>query len=111
MEYSRDWSKFDWEKIDQNIKEGKDIGISKEEYIEYLQYLRVERPKESLQLSLYAILVEEYNLDEKVAAYWASRPEQLEEYLVGKLLEYDLDDMQGISELDIEDVIDEEDDD
>lgn len=79
MKWSRKWEEFDFNEVDARIREGKEPGITQEEYIEYLQWLRVTHPDESLKLSIYAILVEQYGFSEEEAAYWASRPEKIEE--------------------------------
>lgn len=53
--WSRNWEQFDWEPIDRELKEvikdigtdrNVDVGISREEVIEYFEWLSENRPEE-----------------------------------------------------------------
>jgi len=67
--WSKDWGNFDWGEVEKKLRQAErdlstskdnrehyDIGISKEEFIEYLQWLNINGPEEYEKILLYMTL-------------------------------------------------------
>lgn len=82
--WSRDWVNFDWKTIEKNFdaldnqeeNDNKDIGISNEEFLEYLDWLAENDPCEFERLKLYAAL-RETGADNDKAIYFLSHTDEL----------------------------------
>ena len=87
--WSRDWENYDWEQVMKNLHEfesGKrdngDLGISREELLEYYNWLEIHDPAAYGQLQLVALLTT-MGLPEELVAYYKENPEQLKKDIDG----------------------------
>lgn len=84
--WSRDWLNFDWTKVRDNMaavlsgneeaKSHLDIGISKEEFLEFLDWLRENHIKEYHQIILMKQL-SDMGLEDDLVEYYVAHPEEL----------------------------------
>ena len=81
--WSRDWENYDWEQIMENLHEyenGKcdigDLGISREELLEYYKWLEIHDPAAYGKLQLTALLAA-MGLPDELVTYYKENPEQL----------------------------------
>lgn len=93
--WSRDWENFDWTKVRENIsiilsgndgdKSGIDVGMSREEFLEYLDWLMVNHTEEYYKVILIKQLTE-MGLEDDLVDYYVAHPEEL-----GKIVKLFLD--------------------
>ena len=87
--WSKDWNDFDWEIVkeklevaekelaqDEGSKEKYDIGITLEEFEEYLQWFAEQSPEEYDKLILY-IALKQSGVEEQQIGFLLSHPEAL----------------------------------
>lgn len=87
-EWSRDWANYDWKAVEEKFdalgsqegNEDKDIGISREEFSEYLEWLSENIPWEFERLKLYTAL-RETGADDDKTMYLLSHIDKLAEEL------------------------------
>lgn len=80
--WSRDWSKMDWNEVERkldeqmaNPKKDGDIGITAEEFWEYLSWLEEEDMEEYLRITFFLKLYE-LGVSAKEAEYWFRNPQE-----------------------------------
>lgn len=98
--WSRDWEKVNWSEIDEKIQmneigdEKVDVGITAEEFIEYMKWLRIEHPDEFFRLE-FGMLLMEKGMSKKDADFLSRHPDAFLEAV--KML-YEVDLREGESE-------------
>lgn len=93
--WSRDWANFDWTMVRDNManmlsgkeeaKSHLDIGISKEEFLEFLDWLMENHIEEYYKVILIKQLTE-MGLEDDLVEYYVAHPEEL-----GKIVKLFLD--------------------
>lgn len=91
--WSRDWENFNWEAVREKIeraeeelkqgvgnKEEYDIGITAEQFVEFLQWFQENAPEEYNRFVVYMILREK-GLEEQEITFCLSHPEELKQAL------------------------------
>lgn len=91
--WSKDWKEFDWESVKEKLaiaenklaknegtKEELDIGITLDEFTEYLRWFAEDSPEEYDRLLLYIALKQKGVEDEQID-YWMAHLEELEQLL------------------------------
>lgn len=83
--WSRDWSEFDWEPVMAKLKEMKekgadkadyDVGISREEFLEYLDWLN-QTDEEGYYKAVLSIQLSEMGFDENQVETLVAHPDEL----------------------------------
>lgn len=84
--WSRDWADFDWSQVKKRIaemqekerdeKSGYDVGISRNEFLEYLDWLR-QNDREGYYKAVLSIQLSEIGLDESQVETLVSHPDKL----------------------------------
>lgn len=75
--WSRDWSTFDWEPVREKLRSGKqDIGITRDEFIEFMDWYALSSPKDYDRSAMF-ILLSELGVPDEKAQYLS---EHLEEF-------------------------------
>ncbi len=80
--WSRDWSKMDWNEVERKLDEqidnpekDADIGITADEFWEYLSWLEEEDMEEYLRIKFFLKLYE-VGVSAKEAEYWFEHPQE-----------------------------------
>lgn len=81
--WSRDWAAFDWSQVIEKLEEmkegddvGQDMGISREEFLEYLDWLK-ETNKEEFYKAVLGIKLSEMGIDASQMETLVSHPDEL----------------------------------
>ncbi|MDE5909325.1 MAG: hypothetical protein K2H52_11380 [Lachnospiraceae bacterium] len=81
-QWSRDWSTFDWDSVRKSLGDrGTDIGLTRDECLEFLDWYALNNPGDYARKSVYIIL-REMGLNEKHAAYLSGHLDMLEALLL-----------------------------
>ena len=83
-EWSRDWAAFDWSQVKQKLesmkegdeKAGHDVGMSREEFLEYLDWLK-ESDIEGFYKAILSIRLSEMGFDANQVETLVSHPDEL----------------------------------
>lgn len=87
--WSREWEYFKWEEVEKKLAEvekeeyrnnGYDVGITNEEFIEFLDWLHENRPGQYYKI-LLALQLTECGLSDEETTFWLAHPEKLKEIL------------------------------
>lgn len=81
MEWSRDWKVFDWDDVEKRLDSGShDIGITRDEWLEYMQWFSINDP-EGFAGTVVCILLKEMGFSDKEALYYSEHADELAELL------------------------------
>lgn len=86
--WSRDWSKMEWKNIKEKLvdidnlpeeeKKLTDIGITHDEFVEYLEWLAENEPEEYWK-SIFSLKLRELGVPIEIVEYWVQHPEEFTE--------------------------------
>lgn len=83
--WSRDWERFEWEEIRSRLaeaekgeykNEGYGVGISKEEFLEFFDWLHENMPEQYYKI-LLSLQLTECGLSDEEVAFWLAHPDVL----------------------------------
>lgn len=78
-EWSRDWAAFDWEAVREKLDGGRhDIGITKDEWLEYMQWVSINDPA-GYETTVMCIFLKEAGFSDKEAVYFSEHMDELAE--------------------------------